>query len=59
CSRIGSLMFNALFFEISMECLVQELCASVSTDTNNLSLKITLNYREKDFDNFWSFILGS
>ncbi|GJS31596.1 hypothetical protein Tco_0492216 [Tanacetum coccineum] len=36
-----------------MECLVQELCASVSTDTNNLSLKIALNHREKVFENFW------
>ncbi|GJX12148.1 hypothetical protein Tco_0202007 [Tanacetum coccineum] len=36
CSRSGSLMFNAFFFEISMECLVQEFRASVSTD--NLEL---------------------
>ncbi|GJS70647.1 hypothetical protein Tco_0703488 [Tanacetum coccineum] len=51
CSRSGSLMFNAFFFEISMECLIQELCASVSTDTNNLSLKIALNHREKKSNN--------
>ncbi|GKA92653.1 hypothetical protein Tco_0814578, partial [Tanacetum coccineum] len=59
CSRSGSLMFNAFFFEISMECLVLELCASDSTDTNNLILKIALNHREKVFENFWSFILRS
>ncbi|GJR80907.1 retrovirus-related pol polyprotein from transposon TNT 1-94 [Tanacetum coccineum] len=54
CLRSGSLMFNAFFFEISMECRVQELCASVSTDNNNLSLKIALNHREKVFEkSFW------
>ncbi|GJS48309.1 hypothetical protein Tco_0196298 [Tanacetum coccineum] len=38
------LMFNAFFFEISMECLVRELFASVSTSTLiTLSLKIALN----------------
>ncbi|GKG32542.1 hypothetical protein Tco_0430052, partial [Tanacetum coccineum] len=58
CSRSGSLMFNAFFFEISIECLVQELCASVSMDSNYLSLKIALNHREKVFENFWCFILG-
>ncbi|GJX74037.1 hypothetical protein Tco_0312632 [Tanacetum coccineum] len=30
CSRSGCLMFNAFFFEIGMECLVQEFRASVS-----------------------------
>ncbi|GKG03595.1 hypothetical protein Tco_0311231, partial [Tanacetum coccineum] len=44
CLRSGSLMFNAFFFEISMKCLVQEFRASVSTDSNNLSLKIALNH---------------
>ncbi|GJY14909.1 hypothetical protein Tco_0385331, partial [Tanacetum coccineum] len=59
CSRSGCLMFNAFFFEIDMECLVQEFRASVRTNSNNLSLKIVLNHREKVFKNFWCFILGS
>ncbi|GJT86122.1 hypothetical protein Tco_1067839 [Tanacetum coccineum] len=38
CSRSGSLMFNAFFFEIGMECLVQEFRASVSTDKKRVQV---------------------
>ncbi|GJW33540.1 hypothetical protein Tco_0053572 [Tanacetum coccineum] len=41
CSRSGSLMFNAFFFEISMECLVQEFRASICTDSNKLEIRTT------------------
>ncbi|GJT71117.1 hypothetical protein Tco_1030403 [Tanacetum coccineum] len=43
----GSLDFNAFFFEISIECLVQELRALSVTDSILEALKIALNHREK------------
>ncbi|GJY75645.1 hypothetical protein Tco_0480761 [Tanacetum coccineum] len=50
-SRSRSLMFNSFSLKLSMSRVVgQEFRASVSTYSNNMSLKVALNHHEKVFE---------